>query len=234
MKVAIHIIGNIRTWDTCQHEFKKALGGINADLFVSTYDVKYGYHPYIQGRINDSTEEVYTEPEQIVELFKPYNLKSIAIDNFQEFSTKSFDFDDRFKHLHGNCFNPVYKLKQSLDMMTKYEEDNGFKYDVVIKTRSDIIYFDDIDLSFNKGQIVIDSGNVFPNDWIFVTDRDSAINISNFLVNEFFNPVYPDSEQEPPHRFYLNAMRHHNLDIQKRDIAKFLLRKNGEHQNFRW
>jgi hypothetical protein len=230
MKVAIHIIGNVRTWDKCQHEFQKAFGNTNADLFVSTYDAKHGYHPHNQGLMRDSGEEYYTDPNEIIELFKPYNLKSIVIDKFEDFDAKTsnFDFDARFKHLHGNCFNPMYKLKHSLEMMTQYEKQNGFEYDVVIKTRSDIMYFDNIDLSFNKGQIVIDSANVFPNDWIFVTDRDTMINISNFLVNEFFNPIYPDSEQQPPHKFYLNAMNHFGLDIQKRDIAQFLLRKNGE------
>jgi hypothetical protein len=53
------------------------------------------------------------------------------------------------------------------------------------------------------------------------------INISDFIYNEFYNPVYEDSHLHPPHGILKNALKHYNLSKVNRDMINHLKRKNG-------
>jgi hypothetical protein len=83
------------------------------------------------------------------------------------------------------------------------------------------INFDDVD-----GKIIIDSGNVFPNDCFFMTNRDAAVKIAEFMMEEFFNPKYEDSAERPPHQMFLNAIKHNNLDVDVQKIMNCVVRQN--------
>ena len=121
-----------------------------------------------------------------------------------------------------------------MDMVKLNEEKNGFKYDRIIKTRCDLAYIDDPELSITDNNFVYDQGsnaqNEFGSDHLFVGSRDTIFKVSDFTYNEFYNPVCNDSQNHPPHGFIRNAINHHNLQRNPRHIIKYLLRSDGFEQ----
>jgi hypothetical protein len=229
MRTAIILVGNMRSWVDCRESFKKTFEKANPDVFVSTYDVQYGHHPHIQGVISDNTDVMLT-PKEIVDMLQGFNVKTLLIDNFIKLCEVDWKYHEKYSHLGRNCFTPIYKLKRGLEMMEEFENKNNFKYDIVIKTRPDVIYTDPCPLDFEIeefGKVTIDSGNVFPSDVILATDRQAMINMVDFMLSEFFEPLYPDSELNPPHNFYLNAMKHFGMKVVGLKIMDHIIRKTG-------
>jgi hypothetical protein len=70
------------------------------------------------------------------------------------------------------------KLQQALDLTEGY--------DVVIKTRCDLIY-NSIDLSNVNDCVIIDKGNVFPNDCVIATTRDNFVKIVDKAIKELYD-----------------------------------------------
>ena len=68
MKTAVLLIGNIRDWESCKPSFKQALG--DHDIFVSTYDVRYNYHPINKPAMGDLENEIISPEEGAKNLAK--------------------------------------------------------------------------------------------------------------------------------------------------------------------
>lgn len=226
MRTAILLIGNLRSWRECKESFIKTFSHLNPNVFVVTYDVQYGHHPYIQKKIGDSSDVVLTKQE-IIENFNNIPLKKIIIKNFVETVNSIPEPHSLFKNCGSNVPVPVFNLAQALTIMVKYEKENNFEYDLVIKTRPDLYYYEDINLECGENTMLVDSKNVFPNDWIFACKRTHMLNFVKILHEELFNPKYGDSHHSPPHTLYYNAMKHLSLDVQQREIVKYLIRKNS-------
>jgi len=118
------------------------------------------------------------------------------------------------------------KTKLAVDNILEYEFKNNFKYDQIIKTRCDLIFNQTI-FNINDNEVLLDSGNVFPNDHIYLIKRDKFIEVTNFIINEFFNPLYNDSSKEAPHNLLKNALMHNKLRIKREKIVNHVLRING-------
>ena len=239
MKTAIIINGHIRTWEKCKNNFLEAFGDLNADIFVSVYDQQFGYAKYIQD-IQDFHEDNILSADQILSMFEGFNVKSFLIDNhesmMQQIENEKKDIKLVFnteKHGEG-IFNSVYpqyrKLYNIKNIIANYENENNFKYDRIIKTRTELIY--DTELLkrcikiLGNDEFLIDGGNVTPNDVIFVTNRDNAFAVIDFMYNEFFNPVYPDeSVSWPPHSILGQALSHNNINVMNR---KFIVHVERE------
>jgi len=73
MKTAIIIIGHIRTWIECKDNFIESFGHLNPDVYVSTYDLQYNYHPAQQHWMANALDNHLTY-EEINNLFNNINL----------------------------------------------------------------------------------------------------------------------------------------------------------------
>lgn len=229
MKTAIILVGNIRTWDICKENFIKTFNHLNPDIFVSTYKLQYGYHPHIQGVIGNSEDNLLNFYD-IVNKFNELNVKCVYVGEYNK--KTSVNVHPQFAHLSSNCFEQYKTFNRGIEYMIDYEKFNNFEYDVIIKTRCDICY-NKIDLDcLNDNTIIIDNHNIFPNDCIFISTRDIMIDISNFMINEFFSPLYTDSHLNPPHGLLHNAIKNKNLDINLQDIMKCVVRKNNIIQHY--
>ena len=117
------------------------------------------------------------------------------------------------------------KMKAAVDIMQKHEYEIGERYGRVIRTRCDLMHnginFDDV-----ENKILIDSSNVFPNDCFFMTNRNAAVKIAEFMMEEFFDPKYEDSAERPPHQMFLNAIKHNNLDVDVQKVMQCVVRQN--------
>lgn len=227
MKTAIILTGNIRTWAHTKENFKQTFSNLNADIFISTYNLQFGYHPWIKNYIGDFSDNILSDAE-IFELFSDINVKQINISDINYINKIPNTVHDTFKNL-DNCFWQYIKLLEGINLMKSVEI--GFKYDRIIKTRFDLIY-NSIEFKPLNNTIIIDSGNVFPNDCIFMTNRNSFVDICNFMVDEMYNPQYKNSHLNPPHGLLHNAIKHVGLTIDKQKIMNAVIRKNGTLQYY--
>jgi hypothetical protein len=233
MKTAIIINGHVRTWEKCKSNFIEAFGDLNADLFISVYDKQYGYAKYIQS-VQDFYEDNILEIDDVKNMFADLNIKHITVDNSVEMDRFKEEQRDKIKLIfntekHGpeiyeSSFSQNYKLYNIKNNILAYEEANGFKYDRIIKTRTELIFnVEVLKRSINileNNDFLIDAGNIPPNDVAFFTSRDNAINVIDFMYNEFYNPVYPDeSVAWPPHSILNSAIVHNNLNIVSRRLV---------------
>lgn len=230
MKTAILIIGHIRTWEYCKDNFLESFAHLTPDIFVSTYDLKYNYHPAQQGWMNGAID-TYLEYEEIRELFKDLNIIKIDYERIQDVNSEYEIINDQ---IHNNFKNDIStylqyrKLTRAVNILKKYETEFQFKYDSIIKLRTDI-HYNRFEYDINNTSIIISNGNVYPNDVIFATERDKFISISEFCNNEFYNPIYTDSHLRPPHNLLLRACEYNNLNIQQQSLMQYVVRKTGKH-----
>lgn len=227
MKTAIILSGNVRTWDECKSSFEKTFNHLNADIFVSTYNLQYDHHPFIKGRIGDHDDVILTN-EDIMKKFDGFNVKKFCIES-------PIDITEEKKRIHPKMYDLDVSYKQyrkfnvGIKLMQEFETQS--KYDCVVKTRCDMIY-ESFHLGDVTNSIFIDSGNLFPNDCIFITNRDSIVKISEFMLNEFFNFKYSDSNINPPHGLLLNAIKETRLDIVVQKMMHCVVRKGGKREYY--
>lgn len=239
MKTAIIINGHIRTWEKCKDSFISSFGDLDVDIFVSVYDKQFGYAKYIQD-IQNFHEDKDLTPEEIIQMFNGFNVKSFIIDKTEDtmqlIENEKKDIKLVFnteKHGEG-IFNSVYpqyrKLYNIKSEIINYENENNFKYDRIIKTRTELMYDDNILKRsmniMNDYEFLIDSGNVMPNDVMFISNRDNAFAVIDFIYNEFFNPIYPEeSVSWPPHSILNAALMHNRIGVIKRRLIKHVERE---------
>jgi hypothetical protein len=223
MKTAILLVGNVRTWSYCKDNFIQTFGHLNPDIFVSTYNLQYNHHPYIQNLINDN-EDVLLTNDEIVNIFSGVNVKNINIDSNLNYALPE-NVNGLFSGLE-TTFHQYIKFFESVQKMTEYGD-----YDLVIKTRCDLLY-NPINFDNALNSIIIDSGNVYPNDCILISNKDNIVDISKFIVNEFFNPVYNNSHDTPPHGLLRNAINHLNIPVQQQKIMHCVVRKGNKLQQY--
>ena len=226
------IVGNYRTWDLTKPSFIETFGGI--DTFISSYDLRYSYHPNGWG-VTDTNDEILSE-QAWNEALLGVNVKLAHIEKFSntdnviktELSKVKLSIPENVYQSYGQYRN----FKIATDMVQHYEKENNFKYDILIRTRFDLVYNDaPIDYYIEDNEVVYHHGTSPPNEFLgdqfFFTKRDNMINISEFIINEFYNPIYEDSHLHPPHGILRNALKHNNLTKVNHDAIKHLKRKNG-------
>jgi hypothetical protein len=217
MKLAIFLIGNIRTWDFCKNNFTETFKNHDVDLFVSVDYYRYGHHPAIQGRINDNKDE-FINQEYLKEQFNGFNLKRLDIRP---------RISEAFKHVNPKFAQLSSSFSQIEKMNTIVNVVNLDGYDLAIKTRCDMMYAGfDIPVLGDK-DVVVDSGNVHPNDCIIITNPNNMKDIYSFMYEEFFNPIFEDSHVDSPHRILLNALNYNKLNVQKNKMMDCVVRKNN-------
>ena len=233
MRIAILLVGHVRTWDITKESFKKTFEPLNADIFLSTYDLRYGHHPHIQGRIGDFGDDLLTQDE-ITSMFSDVNLKGFTYE-------KSISVDELIeaemvkvtpKMRHRSSLAQYRKLHQAIDLMNQFETKIEQPYDYVLKTRCDMVYKEKIPLDTDPNTVTVDSGNIFPNDCFLFSSRNSMVNISNFIMNEFYNPRYSDSGENPPHQMLLNAIKESGLTITTVGVMNHVIRRGGKKEYY--
>jgi hypothetical protein len=160
MKIAILLCGHIRTWEKCKNSFLNTFPK-DVDVFMHTYSSQYHYHPYIQNQIqldNEINNKILIDIKELVNL---PNLKRIVIEKeIDEIDMKEYP-------INFDIYSQLRKVDLCNELRKEWENEHGFKYDVVIKTRFDIYYEDKFNLnSLSKNNIyyLISGGILNSND----------------------------------------------------------------------
>lgn len=230
MRTAILLNGNFRTIDKCSDNILNTFNHLNPEYFVSTYRNQFGYHPYIKNFLQYQDDPVF-EDSYILENFKVFNPKLIFIENIDDVNQIYYK---ELPNLHPrmNSFESSYlqylKIKKGLNIIEQYENLNNIKYDLIIKTRCDLMCKDikSLDLSNLNKKLIVSTGNVYPNDCVLISERDNMFNIIDFIMNEFYRLTDTHSTNDPPHGILLSASKHNNLSIEQYPIMDYVVRAN--------
>ena len=155
MKVAVCLCGYIRTWEHTKRNFMKIFcKDVEVDLFVHTYF--QNYYEYSSRKEN----VIYSE-EEIIDMFDGMNLKDIIIEDrniilpgiikdsdkykdIKNFSNTIRDSSDPNSQSLDNgvrIYDQFRKIELCNNLRKEYEKENNVEYDIVVKTRFDILYF---------------------------------------------------------------------------------------------
>jgi len=179
MKVAVLICGHVRSWD--KESFLNTFGE-DVDVFIHTYNNVLMYHPWIEGQYNISHNDKKKSTEDIVSIIG-LNPKRIVVEDQSDIDTVSKDFP-----LNPDTYYQHRKLKLCNSVRLAYETEKDFKYDIVIKTRFDIIYslnLNDIMRSIDDAEcIYISEGpSIYPCDQIFIAREALITELSEKLLD---------------------------------------------------
>jgi hypothetical protein len=168
--------------------------------------------------------------DDIISMFENINVIDFDIEKLENSMN---DYELIRNNLDANFVNEINsflqyrKLGRAIQLFIKNEKKKSFKYDIVLKLRTDI-HHNKFEHPINSNTIVVSSGNVFPNDVLLATTRDKFLEIYNFIKSEFYNQSYKDSHLKAPHNLILCACRNCGLDIYQTDLMKYVVRKTGK------
>jgi hypothetical protein len=158
------------------------------------------------------------------------DLKDFMVDNWQpkglvfeepkEFEAEDIYPDPRFPHPVNNIISMFYSLNEANNLKKKYEDDNGFKYDCVIRLRTDEYFKTPIGPISNYD---LNTVNVL-NEWAHIEHgiNDHFAFGSSELMDKYLD-VFDNfvkicemgAEINPECLIGFNAQKRHNLPITK-------------------
>lgn len=190
MRIAVCISGQMRTWKTAaknQMWFWNT-SGQDVDYFIHTWD-------YSQDRTGAQQEyiERHISEDEYNEYIDTYKPVMHSIDSYRQ--------EDMYGNDHW--LSLFYSYVKCLLMKKEYEEKNQFEYDVVIKSRPDLVFNPKVTLRWpplKNNQIHTTHGGPMPmefnmqnfNDIVFLGNSytmDLTMNIFNY--RKYF--IHPDS-----------------------------------------
>lgn len=184
MKIAICLSGFIRTWEYSKTSFvKNLLQNTDYDIFIHTYRQNYFEHSALEKNIIYSNEE-------IIKMFYGLNVKNIIIEdrdiiknkievdckpyeNITNFKNKIKDSSekiDNYVNLGIRIYDQLRKIHLCNKLRKEYQSENDVEYDLIVKSRFDVLYLDKINWdTFIEDNIVYNgSGGCagFPDDLV--------------------------------------------------------------------
>tara|TARA_B110000858_G_C17801169_1_gene475378 strand:+ start:2796 stop:3590 length:795 start_codon:yes stop_codon:yes gene_type:complete len=134
MRVAVCLSGQLRQWHLGAKNQKWFWTTLNRNSQQVEVEVDYFAHTWDYSWDREGVSQEYIEREvneQELQDFKnTFQLKSFEVDKRKQ---DSFRGNDHWSAL-------FYSLSKSILQKKKYELDNNFKYDVVVKSRPDVVF----------------------------------------------------------------------------------------------
>jgi len=210
MRTAVLLTGHTRSWDKCVDSFKKyILKPFSPDIFIHTWQ-----EPNIPTNNNKIN---YLKVYDLKELL-PISYVSESWENVSDELEKRSKFFTRKNHYD----DPVNTLSQHRkwflcnELKKIYEKQNNFIYDVVIRTRIDLKYENELPINLNYDIITT------PEEYSFNIISDVMCITSSTNMNlycDIFNKeeeIYTKYEiLYNPHTVLKNYLDHVNLKYEK-------------------
>jgi hypothetical protein len=143
MKWAVCLSGHLRTWRANARSFRRFVQKpYNADVFIHTWStMDFTARTFWRGPL-EHVERV-DEPAVIeAELARHYNLKGFRIEEQIDFMRPEFEDWNRESDAQAeNVVSNLYSANQSYKLLVEHEKASGIKYDMIVKTRPDLRFF---------------------------------------------------------------------------------------------
>lgn len=190
MKIAVCLSGKPRFLEKGYHQiFENIISkNDNVDFFIHTWWDKNNSEEFVKGYNGDKLDDLgrvrrCVYPDNTLEMIvKYYNPKNMITDQQIYFDTPE---DVNYESVNPqSLYSMLYSIKISNDLKKKYEIEKGFEYDVVIRSRFDIIFHRlDFDLSS------IDYSMVYT-DEVGVGFSNDQFAISNSVGMDYYSSLF--------------------------------------------
>jgi len=174
MKIAVLIPGHLRTWYFCKQNFMETIYDSNydIDIFVDTYNKQYRANREL---IETNSKQVVVDQELLDSYFKDLNIVYSNVTDDDEKDVSLFETKDWLPLLFQYHTN---KLLNVTNTFIQYEQSHQ-PYDIVIKTRFDVLLEDKLDYQMYYDRCKDNDNNVFVGDGIHVSGSNDIFAIGN-------------------------------------------------------
>ncbi len=161
MKIALVLFGHLRSFRSAHDSYKKFLKALqhvgNVDVFCHTWDIEESvtaswWKEHKENEVLPAT--VFSS--QVEEYFHPVKY---IIESSRQFDDSDYNIDSSMPI--AGILSMLHSQRHVFDLLKQHEQQNGFQYDVVVKTRYDLLY--EIAPGFNT---IINSA--FTNDVVYL------------------------------------------------------------------
>lgn len=152
MKIAVCLSGHYRTHDTTfLNSYEKLYSKYDCDVFLHTWNINGSRINFKNDEeaIEDLTPLVWTSKQ----LKQKFNFKAVVIEDYKQLHQKFLNDSKLAREKRNNIqalknrravhlYSMWYKALKCYQMMELYAKQTNTKYDIVIKTRPDLLLFD--------------------------------------------------------------------------------------------
>jgi hypothetical protein len=193
-KIAICISGEMRFFNhpLVVEGYKKFIQIHNPDVYISTWNHigKSMNHKYIDPNETKSVETALEE--SIRSIYQ--DIKYLCIENYNDWidnidsNIKESIYCEGYSPRTINSYSQIYKISNSINLKSKYEKENNFNYDVVVRLRPDNLMVNHFNFEIDPNTIYnINFGIAYyPKriyDILFYGDSKSMDKIANTFSN---------------------------------------------------
>ena len=151
LRVAVCISGYLRTFERTAPSFvKNVLEPLNADLFIYAPNKKGVSWASAKKKHSSiiSQEDLDSDSLSLEKIEKHYpanRIKKCVLWDYDQSIFKNDYYDQNPKTIDGRDYRRTlsmfYHIEKCNNLKTEYEKENNFEYDIVIRTRSDLVFF---------------------------------------------------------------------------------------------
>ena len=247
MKIAVCFSGTLRQFKTCYKTFKEHIIDANScdiDMFFSTWKSKVRH---FKKQVSDEgpfkeavdlyspvafSKEVYDQAKRL-ELYKSSRMDEFQKEAQEFHKCKSKHRKDKCRfcgtnNIH-NQIGQLYNIWRANELKKKHEKENGFEYDLVMRTRFDNYFFSSLTDSqaerISNGSIWIPYG--FDDLPEYGGGMNDQLAIGTSKAMDAYSDMYPNMYKYAmshmqskegygvPHRTVLDAAKDNNLNVER-------------------
>lgn len=227
MKTAICISGQLRCFDDpliLKNVFQYIINPLNADVFISTWRNRGSSFYLDWNKLKHSFDKnEIVDIQKIIDLYHP---KKINVEDYNEWEKNGMPDSIKNKTIkngiiHNGLNAMFYKIYDANNLRKEYEEENNIKYDLVIRSRFDLIFVSPIEEEYLKNLNVLWNNNC---PYIYLPYRvHDTFNFANAEIMNKFSEIYlnlptywadsryPQLERHDPPRIIKVFCAEHNI-----------------------
>lgn len=231
MRTALILTGHMRCWKQRLEYIKsKFIEPYNADVFISCWDNEGWWQWQAPKGFFEGSPHV--NPDEIRELLNPIEMR------YEQYEPHDPYFTERAK-LYSNSFispknilSMTYKWLDGFYLLKHHMAITGKKYDLVIKTRTDLEILGDLpEFDLDKFYIIYNHYNQGGyNDVFYASNYEKAEHVSNFILN--FDLLYSQTNTVCTHLMTQKHFENAEIDVTSLEIPYKLHNTPwGQHQD---
>ena len=140
MKIGLVLFGHLRSFRNTHSSFQqlrdvlKSVGEV--DIFCHTWDIEESVTvAWWKEHKPDDPPPSTVNAGEIISIYKPVQY---LVEPSRQFENPGYEIDSTIPV--AGILSMLHSQKQAFDLLTDYEKQNNFRYDVIIKSRYDLLY----------------------------------------------------------------------------------------------
>lgn len=216
MKVAVLLTGHTRSWNRCKDNFfKYIINPLNPDIF---------FHSWNENMNTQNNKNEYENAD--LSALHPIKYEIEDWNDIKDFLVKKSHFFV-IKHPYDNVVNTLSQHRKWFlcnELKRNHEINNNFVYDIVIRTRPDVLYNDYLtnNLDFNRDIVYTPeeySYNIISDVLSISSSKNTDIycNIFNKEEEIYQNNIKSNRKEFNPHNVLLNYLLYVGLSFEQKN-----------------